>query len=342
MPAGWPATGWPPEPTAERRLAVAAHMMTYTLRNWVKPRLRRNKDTTAFFERGGETDIASLTQWVELLARNFPRGHAELQGLLGKLQAHSGDELCVAEWLQWLQPLEAKYGPEPLPAACSTETCKVWTLFHVLSLAPGEGHEGALPATETVSRIMAFVEAWFTCRHCRDLAMQQWAARAYGRNRLIKDPRKMPIWLWRLHNAVSVRVAAERGCANIDWRWPPADACPACWKRSVKEWAVLGESARLLKPVGTGYSAPVLFPATPNETAVYAYLAGAFWEESRWDARLLMPARVPIRDDPVQKRSPKRVFQRLPPPAWQRSRAWRRLASLAQATNQSGTRGPVI
>merc|ERR1719162_1582382 len=44
-----------------------------------------------------------------------------------------------------------------------------------------------------------------------------------------KDWGSMVLWLWRVHQGVSLRTAA-RDNAPVDRRWPSYEDCPGCWK----------------------------------------------------------------------------------------------------------------
>merc|ERR1719277_1438488 len=102
--------------------------------------------------------------------------------------------------------LEVIFGTEPPKgeAACTTETCRVWTLFHVLSLAPNR-LEGALDPAETSDGIKLFISEFFRCDHCRKHALEQYAVGAYGQEKLLeRHADGAGIYWWRFHNAVSV------------------------------------------------------------------------------------------------------------------------------------------
>ena len=126
-------------------------------------------------------------------------------------------------------------------------TCSQWTLFHLLGAAAAElrgaGAEGApgVGATLLAARaaglakrghsssgstgstadvisaaalLMQAIHDWvhefFSCSYCRRHFLHMWSAGAFGRARVGDDTRAAQVWLWRTHNAVNVRLAAER------------------------------------------------------------------------------------------------------------------------------------
>lgn len=275
--AGWPESGWPEEPDTSTRLDDAEYIMAYTLKNWIAPLTEEGKTRSVFWN---ETDIAPARDWLELLEKNFPRGERQREKLISELRELQEKvnkttlPLCLSQWQEWVQPLQEHFPQPPSGSTgCTSDTCRVWTLIHTLSLAPGAGHGTAMTAGETSKRIMAFIKNYFGCSECREHAYRQWKKKAYGRVELVHAPKTMPIWFWRLHNAVSVRVATAGDCF-ADRRWPPIDVCPTCWTKSDSSWKVLDEAKEMFPDVESGAS---FLTGLPNETAVYKYLMGAYW-----------------------------------------------------------------
>ncbi|CAE7564024.1 QSOX1 [Symbiodinium natans] len=273
----FPNSGWPQDElqaTPQTRLADASYMVAYTLRNWITPRAGRGKDMSAF----DQDDLGNMHKWLEGLAANFPAAQNELKDLLAQVQAAKSyhKDLCVSDWLHSVAAIEAVLGTSPptAPGSCTTDTCRVWTLFHFMSLAKRHNVTGAVSAQETVESITAFITAFFRCEHCRKHALEQLGAKAYGQEEMIqKGADGLPIYLWRFHNAVSVRIAAEGSCPG-DRRWPPPDLCPACWSKSEEEWDVLYEAKQIFSErAGGGLNAG---GAIPDEVKVLEFLDKAF------------------------------------------------------------------
>lgn len=170
--------------------------------------------------------------------------------------------LCASDYKTAVQAVQSawrrvvqQYGRKPSP--CQTDTCRMWTLLHIMSLRPmfaeprgagshSNGHTmGLLPA------IRAFLGRFFGCRTCRDHFLKSYIAEEHGVLEAALRQDGAALYFWRLHSAVSERVASEGGC-RADRRWPPGDLCPSCW------------------PPGEG-------PSLVNETAVVAHLSEHFW-----------------------------------------------------------------
>lgn len=272
---GWPLSGWPAgefNATPETRRLDAGFMMVYTLKNWVTPRPSDGKDVSAF----DSNDLDAMLVWTKLLASNFPGADKELSAIYADvLNATSKKLLCVTTWRAWLEPLEGLFGSSPPrgEAACATDTGRLWSLFHVLALAPVQGLPNALPPHQTVDGIATFISKFFRCDHCRAHALEQYGGGAYGKNKLM-SAEGVPIYWWRFHNAVSVRIAAEGACDG-DRRWPSADLCPECWTKSEASWDVLDEAKDIFADSKGGNMSTR--GALPNETEVLKFLRSTYW-----------------------------------------------------------------
>merc|ERR1712192_9016 len=106
---------------------------------------------------------------------------------------------------------------------------------------------GTATAEETMHFIRDAVDNFLTCTACREHFLEAYDSCRYGRCEVLtarteKDRvRRMVLWIWRVHNAVSMRVVTEnhqRNPTTVDRRWPPYRDCPGCWRREV----VLGNS----------------------------------------------------------------------------------------------------
>jgi len=220
------------------------------------------------------------------------------------LEAANGHvALCLSKWKAWTmsvrRALEEDLAMEVLPSLCRTETCRLWTLLHTLSVSGlarsnattivasgatrnsgggGTGHsssssrssssssgveeEVASANAHVIDAMTAFLRRYFTCQSCRGHFLEQVAAGAHGLQAARGGgPEELVIWWWRLHSAVSARVAKEGKC-RADRRWPPADICGTCWHASANE------------TVGGG-AAP--FWGEPDEAAVSREMVRLYW-----------------------------------------------------------------
>merc|ERR1719387_1712276 len=89
--------------------------------------------------------------------------------------------------------------------------------------------------------LTAFLRRYFTCRNCRSHFLAQVEAGEYelaAARAADAPPRLLALWWWRLHSAVSARVAAEGSCV-ADRRWPSEDVCGACYEGNQSSEAVV-------------------------------------------------------------------------------------------------------
>jgi len=128
--------------------------------------------------------------------------------------------------------------------------CAMWTLLHAtLAAVAARGLTGSTLrgepelATETAAQsrvvgideavdfVKKYVSALQSCGPCRVQFLSAFEKCSYGRCR-IAEYRGLPLWLWRIHNAVSLR-ASLRHNLTVDRRWPMYEDCPRCWRQSL-------------------------------------------------------------------------------------------------------------
>jgi len=123
--------------------------------------------------------------------------------------------------------------------------CAFWTLLHVtLAAVSARGLSGAALASdseekhivstdEAINFVRDFVTVFLSCTTCRQHFLNDFDACAFGRCTVgSHDWRALSLWLWRVHNAVSLRVAS-RHSSHVDRRWPMYQDCTVCWRESV-------------------------------------------------------------------------------------------------------------
>ena len=259
---------------------------------------------------------AALRAWLALLAAAMPGGQTARQSVLVLLEqvvasappsagspvpvAHrplnvSTWEHWLAEWRlggrdaprSWNAPL---WSPACEPAADSGGgyTCGLWTLFHTLSFsAPAAG----LKPSATMAAIRAFVEHFFGCEVCRRNFLDMYDRCLYGRCDIQDDAdpaaqqQALAMWLWRAHNDVNLRLAAERDVrtgkdiakfrgaqdanslaspfAAVAATWPSRTLCADCYSSTSATGADLGQNGRMdeegvLAYLSSVYSQPTL------------------------------------------------------------------------------------
>ena len=105
-------------------------------------------------------------------------------------------------------------------------SCGLWLLFHTLA-----GRASDEEAKDTILGIGTYVEYFFACGQCQEhfahhIRQARQLAMAGGN-------RDAVLWLWRVHNAVNVRVHADQkghhDFASIEAvMWPRREDCAAC------------------------------------------------------------------------------------------------------------------
>eukprot|EP00929_Paragymnodinium_shiwhaense_P040003 TRINITY_DN20924_c0_g1_i1.p1 TRINITY_DN20924_c0_g1~~TRINITY_DN20924_c0_g1_i1.p1 ORF type:complete len:486 (-),score=54.09 TRINITY_DN20924_c0_g1_i1:328-1785(-) len=180
----------------------------------------------------------------------------QLQHGHGVLTGQVWEALIAQRSLGGVPPLAGKE-PEKHLRSCATYTCGLWSLFHILSLiaeadnevvplpfdsAPQESDEaesekGAAQRPVADSRlptslrqIKRFVTHFFGCRDCATHFLESFELCDFGVCELsAADVSGAALWLWQKHNAVTRRVASERGLPALPDLWPAHAACPECW-----------------------------------------------------------------------------------------------------------------
>ncbi|CAK9108514.1 unnamed protein product [Durusdinium trenchii] len=139
----------------------------------------------------------------------------------------------------------------------TSSTCNLWNLLHVtLSAVAARGFSKrslmsdgsvlsngvrggiALPLQspeigirEAQAFVRTFVDNFLTCKECRQRFLWDYDQCNYGRCRF-QDWRDLPLWLWRVHNAVNLHVAGKHE-SSPDRRWPMYQDCPSCWREDL-------------------------------------------------------------------------------------------------------------
>lgn len=199
---------------------------------------------------GGEK-LRELVEWLSFLSLVVPSEEAkerlaELAAVARQAQARGG-LLPRSVWIQALEerqigvaPVEAGSDPSPYFKICTTYTCGLWTLFHLLTVSvsefPSSNVAGwcdgsKLGQAQALERIRGFVANFFGCADCQKHFLSIYDGCTFGRCQLAcQDGRGAALWLWQVHNNVTIRVADEQGMPTPS-QWPPKSMCPTCWAR---------------------------------------------------------------------------------------------------------------
>lgn len=135
---------------------------------------------------------------------------------------------------------------------CQTETCSVWQLFHGISVLIAIKY-APITVEEALPMYRFMVNEFLSCDACRVHFVESYDRCLFGRCEVLKagsdeaQAKALVLWLWRTHNAVSVRVISEHHFTPpIDRRWPNYKDCPGCWETSV----VSGSPGKLMTFAG--------------------------------------------------------------------------------------------
>ena len=141
--------------------------------------------------------------------------------------------------------------------------------------------------------IRAWVSEFFACSECRNHFLRMYDSCAVGRCRA-RSSADTALWLWRAHNAVNIRLAAERRNTphteeqvqraaqagpdsptdwGLDVQWPFAPACPRC------------------ATVGAGASEPQPAERKWQPAGVLAHLRASYWSDA-WGSSREWPSRA--------------------------------------------------
>eukprot|EP00747_Dinoflagellata_sp_TGD_P108625 gnl/TRDRNA2_/TRDRNA2_170471_c2_seq1.p1 gnl/TRDRNA2_/TRDRNA2_170471_c2~~gnl/TRDRNA2_/TRDRNA2_170471_c2_seq1.p1 ORF type:complete len:586 (+),score=65.55 gnl/TRDRNA2_/TRDRNA2_170471_c2_seq1:93-1760(+) len=192
--------------------------------------------------------LSELHLWLQFLISAFPSGPAcqVLEELAFTVQmARASEDRCLRrdEWMQALDrshidkaPPEAGNDPTSYWRICSTYSCGLWTLFHMVILGStgsfANDREAGPPCPhEALLRIRGFVAHFFGCAECASHFIETFDSCRLGRCALSKDDvQGAALWLWQVHSAVTRRVAlaAQHRSAGP---WPPESECASCWHR---------------------------------------------------------------------------------------------------------------
>lgn len=352
--------------TVHQRRADALLMLRHVLAEWIVP-LSEDGGIAAF----SYQQVAAVEGWVGLLASNLPRafglwesllelrralrmrlrtatqgqrseGAADAPGDGGSSEGTARDRagrLCGSDWKDLIAPVLADIDAVgrrdfgEVPSACASDTCRLWSLLHILS---AEGHRRmhpdalaadkaaehsgpdqaravapapaadrrALPQpppaepSAMLDAVRDFLAEYFKCLYCRNHFLKQFDSGAYDLAAARRSSAEALLYLWRLHNAVSVRITAWHRCESVDRRWPPMSLCPTCWDLFAEDWDVLSESVAILRSREAGAGAPsaeragralglrsdgpalraLQLGALPRRREVLAFLLGSFTE----------------------------------------------------------------
>jgi thiol-disulfide isomerase/thioredoxin len=193
--------------------------------------------------------VRSLGAWVDLLSGLLPGLDTDLATLQALLQQQGKDGAATdiealgraKEHLTlWEQPHplvppgggDRPYNWSTCVGSQHGYPCGLWELFHTLTLAESDSDTGPSSAAyepTTLRGIRDFVDAFFRCSDCR----QHFLDRAKGGKgqsgiEMVDSKQVSVLWLWRVHNEVSQRLAPSWNVTGAMVLYPTMDVCFEC------------------------------------------------------------------------------------------------------------------
>lgn len=100
--------------------------------------------------------------------------------------------------------------------------CGLWQLFHtIVARAPNNQGVNALHG------VVTFVKNFFTCTPCQKHFLSMTKLFNDG-TKVLSTNAQASLFLWEMHNRVSIRLSAKWGQSKEESIWPPAKKCPSC------------------------------------------------------------------------------------------------------------------
>jgi len=251
--------------------------------------------------RDGYTSAAkyqAAIEVVEFVGKAFGKDESQVfTTLINKLKATPNMDpaqfrIVMADWES---QFDSKWGFCKTPAT----TCGVWQLFHGISALIAIKY-APIPVSEALPKYRFMVNEFLDCEVCRRHFVESFDACLFGACEVLgngseeSQAKALVMWLWRTHNAVSVRVISEHPPVGetVDRRWPAFKDCPGCWRSSV----VNGQPAPELKFQGQTNDDQPVFDVF-NEEAVYGFILFSYLGEDKPKQLFQLPSLVHLRED---------------------------------------------
>lgn len=239
------------QPAPVQHLWDAEVALLYSLYQGVFLQGKVNNSSADQFPTLSGAALSELCRWTKFLSKALPtmasRSNTEVLWDIACYSEEKSGHLTKESWLEVVDrvkgldhvPHEAANDPEKHFLVCKTYTCGLWQLFHILTVSSVMSSQGLLfmskeddriSPQETLARIHGFVSFFLGCEFCVQHFSETFDSCSFGRCALAPgDGAGTSLWLWQVHNAVSIRVAGERA-VEVPQRWPPREECPLCWK----------------------------------------------------------------------------------------------------------------
>lgn len=165
-----------------------------------------------------------------------------LKALMESAKTMRGDALItssVSPFLRKVTPILQQFNNTDFQRAVDADGAHpfglIWKLFHKVS-AIAANTDVKVSAAEVLAFVYVSVRGGLECEPCRAHFLDAFEAGAYGVGSVLQAPnerkkkKRIVMWLWRVHNAVTLFRAVQKLPASHDLRWPSYEACNECWK----------------------------------------------------------------------------------------------------------------
>jgi hypothetical protein len=185
--------------------------------------------------------VEEILRFLELIGKTFPeiRMRRDAKEVSKELELAMRDRsnMHVDEWKTILDQKESFREDKKKYKHCKQYSCGLWQLFHILSLSADReflDERGVRIASARASEVMDFtrfvVDNFFQCEECHREFLTMFDNKEHDRPVVHVTRDKVAMWLWRVHNAVTARLAKDK--PNVDPVWPPTSRISATQTRS--------------------------------------------------------------------------------------------------------------
>ncbi|EEA06248.1 uncharacterized protein CMU_007380 [Cryptosporidium muris RN66] len=238
----------------------------------------------------------------------------------------NGKGLTFRKWNSFIKSISVGgIGPfvsniEPTYYLCKRSVfCGVWILFHIWTVAVLHGAKTqintknhylgpAITPQQVLNSIKETVDNFFICKSCRDHFISMFEHNECDRLILvppenidnypikIEDATGLVFWLFRVHNAITTRVAIESTYRSIEQKqfeavsyigvevsFPPRGLCPTCYKPNTVPFVITNSILGNINDLST----------SDYDNNVYDQKnVVRFLEDYYWDNRWILPMEI--------------------------------------------------
>ena len=203
----------------------------------------------------GSREIRVLSEFLDLLQWALPP-ETKVHTLADDLRKDAGWKKNKSSLFRILDKHTEYQRKQTWSSRCAAGaggySCGLWSLLHIVSVGVAERHGSVLGSSRiTVLQsgevVRSFIETFFIgCQSCRVLFIDLYDEHAEKSLALdVAEPnddwRSLAIWLWDIHNEITIRVKSvnrmkgNRRMALSSSLWPSGSECQACWHKGLTD-----------------------------------------------------------------------------------------------------------